>query len=68
MPITAQVWLPSTATLDQALAFHHLPDIETSRLFDTDTSATARLQRNLRSVPSLKQQACADTAEAVRGR
>jgi ornithine cyclodeaminase len=51
----------------QALAFHHLMDIQTLRLFDTDPAATARLQRHLRDVPGLKTVFCTSTAEAVRG-
>ena len=51
----------------QALAFHHLLGITTLRLFDTDAAATAKLVRNLRSVPGLKLEVCADTAQAVRG-
>ena len=37
----------------QALAFHHLLGIDEIRLFDIDAAATAKLQRNLRSVPGL---------------
>ena len=51
----------------QALAFHHLLGITTLRLFDTDPSATAKLLRNLRSVPALKTVVCASTAEALQG-
>jgi ornithine cyclodeaminase len=51
----------------QALAFHHLLGITTLRLFDTDPAATAKLQRHLRSVPSLKMVVCASTAEALQG-
>ena len=50
----------------QALAFHHLLGIDEIRLFDIDAAATAKLQRNLRSVRGLKLLACASTANAVR--
>jgi ornithine cyclodeaminase len=51
----------------QALAFHHLLGIDEIRLFDIDTAATAKLQRNLRNVPGLKLLACTSAADAVRG-
>ena len=51
----------------QALAFHHLLGISTLRLFDTDAAATAKLVSNLRSVPGLNLQVCANIEEAVRG-
>ena len=51
----------------QALAFHHLLGIHEIRLYDIDTEATARLQRNLRDVPGLTLQRCASAAEAAHG-
>jgi len=51
----------------QALAFHHGLGIRVLRLFDTDPAATAKLVRNLASVPGLQLVRCASTAEAVRG-
>ena len=51
----------------QALAFHHLLGIDTLRLFDTDTAATAKLVRNLRHLPGLRVTVCTSTADAVRG-
>ncbi len=51
----------------QALAFHHLLGINELRLFDIDTAATAKLQRNLAGMPGLRLTACASTADAVRG-
>lgn len=51
----------------QALAFHHLLGIDTLRVFDTDPAATHKLLRNLRGVSGLQLQACASTAEALRG-
>ena len=51
----------------QALAFHHLLGIDTLRLHDTDTAATAKLVRNLRQMPGLRVEVCASTAQAVRG-
>jgi ornithine cyclodeaminase len=51
----------------QALAFHHLLGVNTLRVFDIDPAATAKLLRNLRSVPGLRVQVCASTAEALRG-
>ena len=51
----------------QALAFHHLLGIDSLRLYDTDAAATAKLVRNLQSVPGLALTVCANTAEAVRG-
>ncbi|MFO1147383.1 MAG: ornithine cyclodeaminase [Alsobacter sp.] len=51
----------------QALAFHHLLGIDTLRLFDVDAAATAKLMRNLRSVPGLRLEPCRSAAEAVSG-
>ena len=51
----------------QALAFHHGLGITALRLFDTDPAATAKLVANLRGVPGLSVQVCADTADALRG-
>jgi len=51
----------------QALAFHHLLDIQTLRVYDTDPRATAKLLRNLRGVTGLHVVVCEDTADAVRG-
>lgn len=50
----------------QALAFQHLVGIDTVRLFDVDSAATAKLMANLAG-SGLKVQACASTREAVRG-
>jgi ornithine cyclodeaminase len=41
--------------------------VDEIRLFDIDTAATAKLQRNLRNVPGLKLLACTSAADAVRG-
>ena len=54
----------------QALAFHHLVDIEVIRLYDIDPLATAKLMHNLQDNPDaagLRLLACASVAEAVRG-
>ena len=51
----------------QALAFHHGLGIDTLRLYDTDSAATAKLAANLRSTPSLRFQVCANIASAVDG-
>jgi ornithine cyclodeaminase len=53
----------------QAIAFHHLVGIRELRLYDTDTRATLKLERNLlrMSLQGLKIVCCASTAEAVRG-
>lgn len=50
----------------QALAFQHLAGIDTVRLFDTDTAASAKLAANLAG-SGLRVQICASTREAVRG-
>ncbi|APW48535.1 ornithine cyclodeaminase [Rhodoferax antarcticus] len=54
----------------QALAFHHLVDIEEIRLFDIDPQATAKLMRNLQANPDaagLRLTACSSVREAVQG-
>lgn len=54
----------------QALAFHHLVDIEEIRLYDIDAAATAKLMRNLQNNPDavgLRMIACNSIREAVRG-
>jgi ornithine cyclodeaminase len=54
----------------QALAFHHLLDIEEIRLYDIDPLATQKLLRNLQDNPDaagLRLISCASIAEAVRG-
>jgi len=54
----------------QALAFHHLLDIEEIRLYDIDPLATQKLLRNLQHNPDaagLRLICCASVAEAVRG-
>jgi ornithine cyclodeaminase len=54
----------------QALAFHHLLDIEEIRLYDIDPHATAKLMHNLQANPDaagLRLIACASVREAVRG-
>jgi len=51
----------------QVLAFHHLLGIDEIRVFDIDTAATVKLQRNLHSVSGLKLVACTSTTDAVRG-
>jgi ornithine cyclodeaminase len=51
----------------QALAFHHLLGINTLRLFDIDSAATAKLVAHLRHTPGLQLTVCTSTAEAVRG-
>ncbi|MEO7937768.1 MAG: ornithine cyclodeaminase [Burkholderiaceae bacterium] len=50
----------------QALAFHHLLDIEEIRLFDTDPRATDKLVANLRGV-GVRLLRCDSVAQAVRG-
>jgi ornithine cyclodeaminase len=53
----------------QAIAFHHMVGVRELRLYDTDTRATLKLERNLlrMSLQGLKIVRCASTAEAVRG-
>src|SRR5712672_3522987 len=53
----------------QAIAFHHMVGIRELRLYDTDTRATLKLERNLSriSLQGLKIVCCASTAEAVHG-
>jgi ornithine cyclodeaminase len=53
----------------QAIAFHALLGIRELRLYDTDPGATAKLVRNLASLPlsDLAVIPCASTADAVRG-
>jgi ornithine cyclodeaminase len=54
----------------QAIAFHRMLGIREVRLYDIDPRATAKLERNLRSMPDLGdlEIVCANsTAEAVRG-
>jgi ornithine cyclodeaminase len=54
----------------QAVAFHRMIGIRELRLYDVDPLATAKLERNLRSVPDLhelKIVRTSSTAEAARG-
>ncbi len=53
----------------QAIGFHHMLGIRELRLYDVDAAATAKLERNLRTLglPGLRVVRCASTAEAVRG-
>jgi ornithine cyclodeaminase len=51
----------------QALAFHELLGVTQLSLFDTDTAATAKLQRNLAHVPGLAMTVATSVHEAVRG-
>jgi ornithine cyclodeaminase len=54
----------------QAVAFHHMVGVRELRLYDIDPLATAKLERNLRSMPDLgglKIVRAGSTAEAVRG-
>lgn len=54
----------------QAIAFHRMLGIRELRLFDIDPLASAKLERNLRSLPELADLAivrCGSTAEAVQG-
>jgi ornithine cyclodeaminase len=54
----------------QALAFHHLLDMDEIHLYDIDPAATAKLMRNLQANPDaagLRLIACANVREAVRG-
>jgi ornithine cyclodeaminase len=54
----------------QAIAFHRLLGVRHLRLFDTDPAATAKLVRNLRAMPELRDlqlHVAGSTAEAVQG-
>jgi ornithine cyclodeaminase len=54
----------------QAIAFHRMVGIREVRLYDIDPLATAKLERNLRSMPDLSELKivrAGSTAEAVRG-
>lgn len=54
----------------QAIAFHRMLGIRELRLYDVDGKATAKLERNLRTLPELADLVlvrCASTAHAVRG-
>ena len=54
----------------QAIAFHHLLGIDEVRLYDVEPAATAKLERNLRSMPELaglRVVRAGSTAEAVCG-
>jgi ornithine cyclodeaminase len=54
----------------QAIAFHRMVGIRELRLYDIDPLATAKLERNLRSMPDLsdlKIVRASSTSEAVRG-
>jgi len=54
----------------QALAFHHLLDIEEIRLYDIDPAASAKLMRNLHNNPDaagLRLVLCHSIAQAVQG-
>ncbi len=54
----------------QALAFHHLLDIEEIRLYDIDPQATTKLMNNLQTNPDaagLRLTRCSSVREAVRG-
>lgn len=54
----------------QALAFHHLLDIEEIHLYDIDPQATAKLMANLQANPDaagLRLIRCSSVMEAVRG-
>ena len=54
----------------QAIAFHKMLGIRELRLFDVDGAATAKLERNLRTLPELTDLAivrCTSTAHAVHG-
>ncbi|MBV9620326.1 MAG: ornithine cyclodeaminase, partial [Gammaproteobacteria bacterium] len=50
----------------QALAFHELLGVRELRLYDVDSAATAKLERNLTRLhlPGLRMQRCADAAHA----
>jgi ornithine cyclodeaminase len=53
----------------QAIAFYHLLGIRELRLYDVDTEATHKLQRNLAAMKlaGLRISRCASTADAARG-
>ncbi|MBV9344064.1 MAG: ornithine cyclodeaminase [Gammaproteobacteria bacterium] len=53
----------------QALAFHELLGVRELRLYDVDSAATAKLERNLTRLhlPGLRMQRCADAAHAAQG-
>ena len=54
----------------QAIAFHRLLGIRSLHLFDVDPAASAKLARNLRALPELRDlqiHCCSSTADAVRG-
>ena len=53
----------------QAIAFHHMLGIRELRLFDTDSAATDKLERNLAALrlSGLRVVRCASTAAAVQG-
>ena len=53
----------------QAIAFHHMLGIRELRLFDTDSAATDKLERNLAALrlSGLRVMRCASTAAAVQG-
>jgi ornithine cyclodeaminase len=53
----------------QAIAFHHMLGIRELRLYDTDSKATVKLERNLTrlALQGLKIVRCRSTAEAVSG-
>ncbi len=53
----------------QAIAFHHMLGVRELRLYDTDTNATLKLERNLLrlGLAGLKIICCRSTAEAARG-
>lgn len=53
----------------QSIAFHHMLGIRELRLYDTDSRATAKLERNLAALqlPGLRVVRCGSVAEAVRG-
>jgi ornithine cyclodeaminase len=54
----------------QAIGFHRMLGIRELRLFDVDRDASARLERNLRTLPDLADLRivrCASVAQAVRG-
>ena len=53
----------------QAIAFHHMLGIQELRLFDTDSAATQKLERNLAALRlnGLRVVRCVSTASAVQG-